>query len=100
MRTREMTYADYGMTEEDREKVKEFCKNARAAEKAFILSICLEVKEDIATDLYYSLIKNLSFERIEKANLLYMKRDDFYGYKKKVIYQILQRGDEYFNKEE
>lgn len=98
MRTRDKTYTDYGLSETDREIVKIFCLTANKEEKSFILSVCLDVKEEIAAELYYSFIRNLSYDKIDKINCIYMKKSDFYGYKKKCITEIIKRGYKYLER--
>lgn len=82
MRTREMSYSDYGITKEEKEYIKAFCRNAGEEEKQIIKEALAEIHPYIAPYIYKSLVENLSYDNICKKNYLYMCMVDFYAYRR------------------
>lgn len=82
-RTREKSYLDYGITDNEIKYIKEFCKNSNDNEKPIIKTALSELQPYIAPYVYYSLVDNLSYEDICAKNYLYISKGDFYGYRRK-----------------
>lgn len=82
MRTREKSYSDYGITEEEKIYIKDFCRDANDEEKHIIRTALNELQPYIAPYVYYSLVDNLSYEDICSKNYLYIGKGDFYGYRR------------------
>ena len=82
MRTREMSYSDYGMTDEEVRYIKDFCKNADEKQKTLIKYALTELVPYIAPYVFYSLVDNLSYEDICAKDFLYIGKGDFYGHRR------------------
>ena len=82
MRTREKSYSDYGITEEEVIYIKNFCQNADDEQKKLIKYALSELVPYIAPYVFYSLVDNLSYEDICSKNYLYIGKGDFYGHRR------------------
>lgn len=82
MRTREKSYSDYGITDEEVRYIKEFCWKSNEQQKELIRSALTELQPYIAPYVYYSLVNNLSYEDICAKDYLYIGKGDFYGHRR------------------
>lgn len=82
MRTREMSYEDYGITDEEKKYIIDFCRKADEKKKEFIKIALSELQPYIAPFVFYSLVDNLSYEDICAKNYLYIGKGDFYGHRR------------------
>ena len=82
MRTREMSYSDYGITKDEVQYIKSFCQNADDEQQNLIKYALAELQPYIAPYVFYSLVDNLSYEDICAKNYLYIGKGDFYGYRR------------------
>lgn len=82
MRTREKSYSDHGMTDEEVQYVKDFCRNATEEQKNLIRYALAEIQPYIAPYVFYSLTDNLSYDDLCAKNYLYIGKGDFYGYRR------------------
>ena len=88
MRKREMSYSDYGITDQEVKYIKEFCQNANDDEQHIIKTALSELTPYIAPFIFYSLVDNLSYEDICAKNYLYIGKGDFYGHRRKGMESI------------
>lgn len=82
MRKREMSYSDYGMTDNEVRYIKDFCYHADEEQQLLIKYALSELQPYIAPFVYYSLVDNLSYEDICSKNYLYIGKGDFYGHRR------------------
>ena len=82
MRKREMSYSDYGITDQEVKYIKEFCQNANDDEQHIIKTAFSDLTPYIAPFIFYSLVDNLSYEDICAKNYLYIGKGDFYGHRR------------------
>lgn len=85
MRTREMSYEDYGMNDKEVRYIKEFCRNANQEEKTIIKYALSEIQPYIAPFVYYSLVNNMSYEELCGKEYIYTGKVDFYGHRRQGI---------------
>ena len=88
MRTREMSYEDYGLADNEIKYIKDFCRNANTEEKEIIRNALSELQPYIAPFVYRSLISNLSYEDICAKNYIFIGKVDFYGHRRKGMESI------------
>lgn len=79
MRTREMSYSDYGITDDEIPYIKEFCKNANDDEKGIIDTALSELTPYIIPHVRKHLINGLSYEKLCAKEYIYLGKGDFYG---------------------
>lgn len=82
MRTREMSYADYGLTDREVEYIKCFCRKSDEEQKKLIKFALSELQPYIAPFIFYSLVDGLSYEDICTKDYLYIDKGSFYGYRR------------------
>lgn len=82
MRTREKSYEDYGITKKEKFYILEFCRNANDEEKAIIKNALSEINPYIAPFVYYSLVDNISYDKMIVKQEIYMDKGDFYAYRR------------------
>ena len=82
MRTREMSYKDYGITDHEKRYILDFCRNADEDEKLIIKNALSDLNPYVAPYVFYSLVENLSYEDICAKNYLYIGKGDFYGHRR------------------
>ena len=84
MRTREKSYKDYGLTDNEIDYIKKFCTKANTEQQKTIIEIALsELSPYIASKCLESLINNKSYDDLCKEEYLYICKGDFYGYRRK-----------------
>lgn len=92
MRTRTKWIADYGISGEEAKQLYDMCKNPDKQLTEMLVEITHEVNEGIANNLLISLISGLSYDKMEThVGLLYCRKEDFYGYKRKCIAVLKDR---------
>lgn len=85
MRTREKGYKDYGFAEGEEQKVKQYCRGGDFLEHDLLLQSAISANPYIASDLYYSVVKGVSYESIDRIKHIPMSKADFYGYQRKCL---------------
>ena len=88
MRTRYMSYADYGITNEEKEHILDFCRNANEVEIKIIDDALSELNEYIRPYIKRSLVEGISYDRIVVKDEIYLSKEDFYGWRRKGIAAI------------
>lgn len=77
MRTREKSYQDHGITEQEKMYILDFCRKSNEEEKAIIKNALAELNPYIAFYVFYSLVDGMSYEDICAKNYLYIGKGDF-----------------------
>ena len=85
MGTREKGYDDYGLTLEEAKKIIEWCKRVDFEENILLLECAKKAHHYIFNDVYFSLVKGLSYERMDQKSYQEMGKNDFYGYRRKTL---------------
>lgn len=88
MRTREKSYKDYGITEDEKKYILNFCRTAGEKDKELVKKALKELNPYISPHIYRSLTENLSYDDLCKTDYLYMHSVDFYAYRRKGIAAI------------
>ncbi len=89
MRAREKSYADYGITGQEKDYIFEFLRKADETQKKQIIDVALsESGEYLARHIYNSIAFKLSYEDICKKEYLYINKDDFYAHRRKAVEAI------------
>ncbi len=86
MRVKEMTYDDYGITEEEQNELKNLCRKCN--DEQIYLALCHSAwlsNKEIADDLVYSLINGLSYEKMCIIKHIPIGRNSFYAYRQRTI---------------
>lgn len=83
MRTREKGYSDYGISDAE---VKELIQKSRtAAGRSLMQKAAFQANPELAEDLIYSIVNDLSYDRICIIRDIPAKKDDFYAYRRKAM---------------
>lgn len=85
MRTREKGYVDYGLTREEAKKILEWCKKPDFEENVLLLECAKKAHYYIFNDIYFSLVKGLSYEKIDQKSYQELGKEDFYGHRRKTL---------------
>lgn len=85
MRTREKKFADYGFNPGEERQLQEFCRRSDFAEDFLLLECAKKSNPAIGGDLYFSLIRGLSWEQLSKRTWQQYSKADFYGYRRKAL---------------
>ena len=83
MRTREKSYNDYGLSDKEVYYIKNLCRNADEEQLNIIRNALSELQPYIAPYVYFSLVKNMSYEDICAKNYIFIGKGDFYGHRRK-----------------
>ena len=84
MSVRNVSYDDYGITNEQLKDLLLEIRNDEHAQEIF-LSCCIKVKPELASDIYYSLTGNVSYDDLKKIKIVPLPKSDFYGYRRKAL---------------
>lgn len=83
MRTRNKGYMDYGLTDSDAKRLKVLAKKQ---ENERLVHECAEqANKQLAAELYYSLVKGVSYEKLDSINRIDIDKGSFYGYQRKTL---------------
>lgn len=85
MRTREKGYADYGFSQGEEKQLKEWCRMSDFAEEFLLLESAKMANENIFNDIYFSIVKGLSYEKMDKKVYQNIGKGDFYGHQRKTL---------------
>lgn len=85
MRTRERSYFDYGFKEGEEKQLQEFCRRSDFSEDSLLLECAKKSNPVIGGDLYFSLIRGLSWEQMDKRTCQMYSKGDFYAYRRKTL---------------
>lgn len=89
MRTRDMSYEDYGITDEEVDYIKDFCFNSNSEQQEHIIKVALsELSPYIAIKCLDSLINKKSYEDLCKEEYMFIGKGDFYGHRRKGMESI------------
>lgn len=92
MRTREAGFIDYGITDGECKGLLEICRNANGEQELMLLKAAQESNELFASELYYSLRKNVSFDELDMAHRgLCIYVGDFYAYRRKTLFLFREK---------
>lgn len=72
----------YGFTDQEINKILDYCRNARDYDQQLILQAAQEVYPEIAPYLFLNLTTGLGYDRMRNIP---MQRKDFQGYRRKTI---------------
>lgn len=85
MRTRVAGYRDYGLKPEEAREIKKYCASSDFNEHQLLFTSAMSTNKELAADLYYSILKGLSYEDLDRICYMPIPKGDFYGYQRKVI---------------
>lgn len=86
IRTREMGYDDYGLGPGEDKRLKKYCTSPDFDDHMLLLNSALGANKYLASDLYYSIAKGLSYEDMDRTCYIPISKGDFYGYQRKTLY--------------
>ena len=97
MRTREKSYEDYGLTDDEVSYIKEFCFNSNKEQQEQIIKVALsELSPYIAFKCLDSLINKKSYDDLCKEEYLFIGKGDFYGHRRQGMAAI-KRWMQFYN---
>jgi len=85
MRTREKGYSDYGFKPGEEKELLKFCNQSNFSEDLLLLECAKASNEAIGSDLYFSLVRGLSFAQLDKCIVQQYDKGDFYAYRRKAL---------------
>lgn len=85
MRTRYKNYSNYGITEDEAKRIKEYCQTASVEDKLTLLQCAISSAPGLEVEIYESLVSNIGYDKLSKRKNIPIKRDDFYGYQRKTL---------------
>ncbi len=85
MRTREHGYSHYGFRDGEARELKKWCKSPDFKQNELLMKSAKESNEVISNSIYLSIVKGLSYERIDGMDYIYIGKGDFYGYQRKAL---------------
>ena len=85
MRTRNMKFCDYDFREGEAKELLKYCQRPDFAEDFLLLECAKKSNPVIGGDLYFSLIRGLSWEQLSKRTWQQYSKVDFYGYRRKTL---------------
>lgn len=85
MRTRTTYYRDYGFNEKEEILLKNWCRDVEFTEELLLLECAIESNKSMCNEIYFSIVKGLSFEKLDTKIYMYCLKADFYGYQRKTL---------------
>lgn len=90
MRTRDTSYKDYQLNNDDVNNILLFCRQNTTESNNILFKCAFESNASIGADLFYSLSQDVSYERLDAIKSVSYPKNDFYGYRRKCIALIYQ----------
>lgn len=85
MRTRNKNYSDYGMTDQEKDQILAFCRDAGEEDREIIFFALKELPPYMVPYIFMSLVDGKSYEKLDAQYGMAMSKEDFYGYRRKGI---------------
>ena len=85
MRTREKGFADYGFSQGEETKLKEWCRKPDFSEEFLLLESAKMANKDIFNDIYFSIVRGVSYEKMDSKVYQNIDKGSFYGYQRKTL---------------
>ena len=85
MRTREKSYQQYGFAPGEENDLKNYCRSTDFTDHDTLIQAAISANPSIAADLYYSLVRGLSFDRLNDVRYIPIPKVDFYGYQRNCL---------------
>lgn len=85
MRTRLKSFADYGFQPGEEKQLKEWCKAPDFNEEFLLLESAKKANDNIHNNIYFSIVKGLSYDKLDKKVYQIYIKGDFYGYQRKTL---------------
>lgn len=86
MKTRHISYNDYGFAPGEEKQLKEHCRRKDFKTYIIVHLAAYKANPEIAEDLAYSLINGLSYEKMEFTHNIPIPKVDFYAYRRKCLF--------------
>lgn len=85
MRTREKGFADYGFSPGEETKLKEWCRKPDFSEEFLLLESARMANASIFNDIYFSIVRGVSYEKLDFKVFQNIDKGSFYGYQRKTL---------------
>lgn len=79
------SYSDYGFEPCEEKRLLQYCQSYDFDKKQWLLQAALASNADLANDIYYSIVGNLSYDRLNTVKYIPASKTDFYGYRRKCL---------------
>lgn len=81
---------NYGISKEEADSLRKYCQKANIDDQMKLLQYSFDSNPDISSDIYYSLVNGLSYDKMMKARYIPINRYDFYAYQRKCMSMFRQ----------
>lgn len=88
IRTRNMGYKDYGVTDEEKEVVIAYCRSDDESKEQIISCAMSELDPYIAQFLIMNITQGISYEKLYAKYDIAISKEDFYAYRRKAVAAI------------
>ena len=85
LRIRDKWLKDYGLSDDTRRFLIDFCTHAAPKDKEMIQKVCKSVKPELAQQLFDSLTLGISYDKLSAKEYIPLPKHDFYGYQRKAL---------------
>lgn len=91
MRTRDMYFTDYGISQEEVNEVLSICRKGDSEMHKLIIEACAWSNPDLQNELFYGIVKGVGYDDLCKVVHIPIGRGDYFGYRRKAIARIRQQ---------
>ena len=104
MKTRNAGFKNYGISKDEADSLQAFCRSPQFGEHELLIDCAKRANEQIASELFYSLVRGVSYDELSKIRYIPLSRSDFYGYRRKCLAifrgYLMVTGKSYMSKDE
>lgn len=86
MRTRNKGYKDYGFEEKEANRLMEYCRKPEFIYRRELIESAERANSALADDIFYSIVKGLSYDSIAINSDIPYSKADFYAYRRKCLF--------------
>ena len=85
IKTREKGYKDYGFEPGEEKRLIQYCRSTEFDRNQELLISSISANATFANDIYYSIVKDISFDALNKIKYIPVSKNDFYAYRRKAL---------------
>ena len=88
MRTREMGYTDLQFEAGEEKGLMDYLSGGSFKDFQILLSCAEMANKEIAPELFYSIVADVSYERLDTLKYIPINKIDFYAYRRKTLAMV------------
>lgn len=90
MSVRELKFKDYGITREQEKEIRAYYRGNDLKRNTEVFNMAQKIKPELTSELYFTIVKGMSYESLDSWVNIPIPKTDFYGYQRKVYAELFR----------